>query len=369
MVVGQGTWCWVSIGGIFSVLVKGSWKQFGSLFIILIHRTFSIKMKPGVWYWALSGILSVSTVLGNGLVIYLIFSRKRLHKTVNWLLFSLALADLCVGLVYFPSEACISATLCSKCITTALRWLFLNLSMTNLCSLTIDRYIAVVTPLKYSVFKTKRRHWILISAAWILPFVVHFVPFTWMKCSGMKNGVRNFLTVLLFVFKLPPFLLLFIACSKTLHIARGQKKRASVQLTQLSFNGFCRQSDSTIRSQAQASTFAKALGIIVAIFFICYAIDIARLICFTFQCLKYIPRHASIVQRLLFVFNSASNPIVYAFLKQDIRRELKSVIKCFASWKFVATRGTLKHVFALGLYSSRKSVTKKSWSLYFHFAC
>ena len=295
------------------------------------HRKFSIKMKPGVWYWALGGILSITTVLGNGLVIYLIISRKRLQKTVNWFLFSLAVADLCVGLIQFPSEACISASVCSKCITTAMRWLFLNLSMTNLCSLTVDRYIAMFKPLKYAVFKAKRRHLILIAAAWILPFVVHFVPFTWMYCAGMKNAVRTFLTVLPFVFKLPPFLFMFIACLKTLYIAREQKRRASVQLTQLSFNGLCRQRVRTIRSQTQASTFAKALGIIVAIFLICYAIDIARLICYTFHCLKYIPWLVVNLQSLLFVFNSASNPIVYAFLKQDIRREVKSVIECFAS--------------------------------------
>ena len=286
-------------------------------------------MKPDAWYWVLGGILTITTVFGNGLVIYLIISRKCLHKTVNWFLLSLAVADLCVGLVHFPSKACISASLCNKCITIAMRWLFLNLSMTNLCSLTVDRYIAIVTPLRYAVYKTKRRHLLLILAAWILPFVVHFVPFTWMYCAGMKNAVRIFLTVLLFIFKLPPFLLLFIACSKTLYIAHKQKKRASVQLTQLSFNGFCRQSISTIRCQTQASTFAKALGIIVVIFLICYAIDIARLICYTFHCSKHIPWLVINLQNLLFVFNSASNPIVYAFLKQDICRKLKHFVKCF----------------------------------------
>jgi len=122
---------------------------------------------------------------------------------------------------------------------------------------------------------------------------------------------------------------IFIACWKTLYIARKQKKRASVQLTQLCFNGFCRQSVSAIRSQTQASTFAKALGIVMAIFLICYAIDIARLICYTFHCSKYIPWLVVNLQSLLFVFNSASNPIVYAFLKQDICRELKHLVKCF----------------------------------------
>ncbi|XP_078355449.1 adenosine receptor A2a-like [Oculina patagonica] len=288
------------------------------------------KMAPGrgTWFWALGGILSILTVLGNSLVIYLIISKKRLHKTVNWFLLSLAVADLCVGLVHFPTMACISASLCSKCITTAVRWLFLNLSMTNLCALTVDRYIAIVTPLKYAVFKTKRRHLFLFSAAWILPFVVHFVPFTWMYCAGMRNAVRVFYTVVLFVFRLPPFLLLFSTCSRTLYIAQKQKKRAIVQLNQLKFNGFSRHDLATVRAQNRTCIFAKALGIIVAIFLICYAIDIARLICFTFHCITYIPWIVAHLQDLLFVFNSASNPLVYAFLKQDIRRELKSFVKC-----------------------------------------
>ncbi|KAL9984121.1 hypothetical protein ACROYT_G006381 [Oculina patagonica] len=286
-------------------------------------------MKLGIWYWALGVVLTIITVLGNSLVIYLIISKKRLHKTVNWFLLSLAVADLCVGLVHFPTMACNSASLCSKCITTAVRWLFLNLSMTNLCALTVDRFIAIVTPLKYAVFKTKRRHLFLISAAWILPFVVHFVPFTWMYCAGMKSAVRNFLTVLLFVFKLPPFLLLFTACSRTLYIAQKQKNRARVRLAQLSFNGFSCQNISTVRSQTQGSAFAKALGIIVAIFLICYAIEIARLICYTFHCTRHIPWLVVHLQDLLFIFNSASNPLVYAFLKQDIRSELKRCLKCF----------------------------------------
>ena len=286
-------------------------------------------MKRTVWFWVLGGILSILAVLGNGLVIYLIISRKRLHKTVNWFLLSLAVADLCVGLVHFPTMACNSASLCSKCITTAVRWLFLSLSMTNLCALTVDRYIAIVTPLTYAIFKTKRRHFCLITAAWILPFAVHFVPFIWMYCAWMKNAVRNFLTVLVFVFKLPPFLLLFAACSRTLYIAQKQKKRASVQFNQLRINGFSRQDLTTIRRQTRASNFAKALGIVVAIFLMSYAIDICRLTCYTFYCTMDIPWLVVYLQHLLFICNSASNPLVYAFLKADIRRELKKFLKCF----------------------------------------
>ena len=260
-------------------------------------------------------------------MIYLIISRKRLRSTVNWFLFSLAVADLGVGLIYFPLLACSSASLSSKCVTTAVRWLFLNLSMTNLCALTVDRYVAIVTPLKYAVFKAERRHLLLISTAWILPFLFHFAPFTWMQCAGMKNAVGIFLTVILFVFKIPAYLLLFTACSRTLYITHKQKKRERIRLSQLRFNGFPYEVIETVRSHGRASTFAKALGITVAIFLMCYTIDIARILCLTFHCIDYIPWDLVYVQRLLFICSSASNPFVYGFIKQDIRSELKRFLR------------------------------------------
>ena len=276
-------------------------------------------------------MLTVLTVFGNGLLVYLIITRKRLHSTVNWFLFSLALADLCVGLTHFPTmAACNSPTLCNKCIKIAFRWLFLNLSMTNLCALTVDRYIAIVAPFKYVVFKAKKRHLFLLLAAWVLPFVVHFVPFTWMCSAEMRNALRTFYLVILLVFKFPPFLLLLTTCSKTLYTVHEQKKRASVQLSQLKFNGFSPEDMKTFRSHSQAITIAKALGIIVAIFLICYAIDITRLICLKFNCINDIPWTLAQVQDLLFICNSASNPIVYALLKKDISHELKGFVKSLA---------------------------------------
>ena len=282
-------------------------------------------MEGKSWFWVLGWMLTILTVFGNALLIYLIISRKRILNTDNIFLFSLAVADLLVGLTRLPiMTACHwSAAPCKKCITEAFGWLFLNLSMTNLCALSIDRYIAIVYPFTHAVFKAKRRYFILLAAAWILPFVVHFIPFTWIYCAGMKRAVRHFLTVILFVFKLPAFLLLLISCLKTLYTAHIQKRKAIVQLSQLEFNGFSPEETKTLRMRTQSSTFSKALGIIVAIFLICYAFDIVRLICFTFHCTKYIPYVLVEVQNLLFICNSACNPFVYAFLKQDIREELK----------------------------------------------
>ena len=48
------------------------------------------------------GFFTVLDILGNALVMYLIITTTRLHGKTNWFVLSLALADLCVGLTYFP---------------------------------------------------------------------------------------------------------------------------------------------------------------------------------------------------------------------------------------------------------------------------
>ena len=74
----------------------------------------------------------------------------------------------------------------------------------------------------------------------------------------------------------------------------------------------------------------------MAIFLMCYAIVIARLICYTFHCSKDIPWLVVVnLQSLLFLFNSVSNSVVYAFLKQDICRQLKHFVQIFAHRHFL----------------------------------
>ena len=42
-------------------------------------------------------------------------------------------------------------------------------SVTNLCSLVLDRYIAVVMPLRYLIFMTHQRVIEMICLSWVIP--------------------------------------------------------------------------------------------------------------------------------------------------------------------------------------------------------
>ena len=288
-----------------------------------------IQHKMAVWFWLLGGILAVLALLGNGFAIFLIVSRKHLHNTVNWFLLSLAVADFFVGVTLFPPMmACEFASLCSKCISTSVRWLFLNLSMTNLCALTIDRYISIFHPLKCTAFTAKQRARVLLSAAWLLPVAFHLVPYASLSCSGNKHDMKIFLTAVLFVFKLPPFLFLVTACVRFVLIVQKHRNCVRIRLSQLSYNGPFSTQVRHFTTHTHMRTFVKALGIILALFVVAYAVDIVRVVCYIFHCSSSLPFQLVSVQFLLFITNSTMNPFVYAFLKRDFQSEFKKFFHC-----------------------------------------
>jgi len=132
------------------------------------------------WFWILGWSLSLLTMAGNGLVIFIVCRNQRLRTKPNGFIVSLAVADFFVGMSAVPSlyfcemaSGCDSQTLLSHAIDF-IRWLFEYASAVNLCSLVLDRYIAVAKPLKYLTLMKRCRviQMMLISCAVPVTFIV-----------------------------------------------------------------------------------------------------------------------------------------------------------------------------------------------------
>ena len=113
------------------------------------------------WFWILGSVLSFLAIAGNGFTIFLVCSRGNLRTKTNAFIVSLAVADSGVSLGVIPSLlACDVTNTCCWSLQVFLswndvvRWLFSYLSVLNLCSLVLDRYIAIVKPFKYITFMT-----------------------------------------------------------------------------------------------------------------------------------------------------------------------------------------------------------------------
>ena len=134
-----------------------------------------------LWFWVLSWSLCIFIIVGNRFVIFLVCRKRQLHTETNTFIVSLAVADFAVGMIAAPSHflcnminECISDKKASLFVINV--WVFiLYASGTNLSSLVLERYIAVVKPLKYLTFMRSRRVIQMVLTSWAIPFLFAIV--------------------------------------------------------------------------------------------------------------------------------------------------------------------------------------------------
>lgn len=135
--------------------------------------------------WLLAVIMSLIilvTACGNILLIALVLAHRSLRCTSNCFLVSLFLSDLMVALVVMPP-----AMLNVLCGTWVLSpgfcpvWLCFDVmccsaSILNLCVISLDRYLLIISPLRYKQRMTPPRALLLVGGAWGLAALTSFLP-------------------------------------------------------------------------------------------------------------------------------------------------------------------------------------------------
>ncbi|XP_076833194.1 dopamine receptor D2a isoform X1 [Brachyhypopomus gauderio] len=131
------------------------------------------------YYAMLLTLLIFVIVFGNVLVCMAVSREKALQTTTNYLIVSLALADLLVATLVMPwvvylevvGEWRFSTIHCDIFVT--LDVMMCTASILNLCAISIDRYTAVAMPMLYNThYSSKRRVTLMISVVWILSFAI-----------------------------------------------------------------------------------------------------------------------------------------------------------------------------------------------------
>ncbi|KAM9339686.1 trace amine-associated receptor 1-like [Symphorus nematophorus] len=238
----------------------------------------------------------VVILCGNLLVITSILYFKQLHTPTNYLILSLAVADLLVG-VLLLLYLVIPATDSSCSVLDYLDLYLCASSVWHLCCISVDRYYAVCQPLRYTTKINVSVIVIMILVSWTISTL-----------SFSVTGLQD-----IFAFYLPAVIMSAIYL-KILMVAQRQAR--SIQ------NTTCQRTKSESKMERKAT---KTLAIVMGVFLICWT---PFFLCWTIDpFINYrIPFTVYYACVWFGWFNSMLNPFIYGFFYNWFRSAFRMII-------------------------------------------
>jgi len=276
-------------------------------------------------------IMSPVIVLGNSLVILSVWKdplKKLRSSPSNFIILSMAIADLLVGLVACPLTLYWGLALFLKKNPTFGPLTFfsvlINVSVGHVFLLTIDRFFALVTPLRYRVKVTNKRICIATGTCWI-----YFLLF---GCAFALLQNRQYV-IMGTVYNLQIFCILIAILILNFVILYRFHKYSKTTEAQIDS-----EASRQLMLQRERKLF-KAIAIIICAFLICFTpwFVVQLFIYFCLPC----NRNLSLLM-LVYAFtaalmyaNSGVNPFLYAWrlpkYRETFKHFLKKQIKCSSS--------------------------------------
>ena len=287
-----------------------------------------------MWFWISGWFFVALAAAGNCMVIYLVVKTPSLQTNTNWFVLSLAVADLCLALMFLPplfGPNFLGLTFDTTHAGTFFKisFTFMYCSNANLFAMTMDRYIAVTRPLRYVELITKKVIFGLIAAAWVMPFLLFLLP----AIFSYNHNLRYTMFVevsRVIIFQIFPLVAFVAITYHLLYFANKLARETRKMVTQVRFNHADDEANVPLARDPYGSSKRRTTAMILLI------ITAFNITCLggNYHCIclltKVCPFEGTIEQivYLAVIANSAVNPIVYAFLKTDFRKELRKMFKC-----------------------------------------
>ncbi|XP_054618573.1 trace amine-associated receptor 1-like [Dunckerocampus dactyliophorus] len=273
-------------------------------------------------------LISVVITCGNLLIIISVIYFRQLHTPTNYLILSLAVSDLFVGVLVIPlsreftHEYCMTFGNLICIVQQCIRVTLTTASILNLCCISIDRYYAVYQPLTYRVTINDHIVVVMILLSWGLSFLlsIGFVvaELNYAKC-GEKCYIDTFIVNIsgpIFTFYIPMSVMI---CFYVKIFFVAQKQARSIQNTTY----HSRTPGETVSKMERKAT--KTLAIVMGAFIICCSPVFIFLMIFYINQVS-VPFVVMDVISWMVMSNSMVNPFIYAFFYSWYRSAFKIII-------------------------------------------
>ena len=189
----------------------------------------------------------------------------------------------------------------------------------------MDRYIAVVKPLKYASFRESKLSIRLIPLAWLTTLVFFTLP----ACLSYRENstfTLVFETERVFLFQVIPCIFFVLVTCHLIGIAKKLSRRCAALEAQVRYNYGSGQVPAIKEMFSTERKAAAMIILIITIFNVTYAGASYVCYCFIVKTCVAQPTLKKIIY-LLVIVNVTANPIVYAFFKEDIKKNLLKLWK------------------------------------------
>ncbi|CAB4004372.1 histamine H2 receptor-like [Paramuricea clavata] len=266
-----------------------------------------------------SGFLALITIPGNLLVFVVVLKNPngKMRTPFNWFILNLGIADLLVGLVVEPLGAVVHVR---EAFGFPLKYhVFLQpfyftactASVFSLGMLTIDRYIAITSPLQYRATLSNKRALVSSVVIWMisiaLPFLQRKIGFLWYFFVFGNAAVLVTFFVLVFA-----FVRVHLALRAQIHELNAMQGSSEEN----------RARNNALKNEEKIT---RAFMLMLIVFCVCYTPSLLMIYLMNFctSCSCQAIHWFRDLSFLFVVLNSCMNPFIYALRLPNFRESVR----------------------------------------------
>ena len=294
----------------------------------------SIPQVESICFGVILSLLSIFTLLGNSLVCLAVWRFRNLRNLTNYLVCSLAAADLlvpilriiCLNISVYAGEWVFGKAWCH--VSSMFGVLLCGASILHLCAISIERLIAIKWPLSYDLKVTPKRIVILLIYIWLQSLVLAIFPalglaehrFNPVMSECEINWLKHpTLTILLLVFYffLPVTIMIVAYVIIFKEVRRNSRRISAIE---------CAANQGASNVLKREMKAVKTLAVVVGVFFIMWMPYFVTTTIRAFGGDSAIPGALQRTVITLAYGNSCCNFVIYALMNSQLRNAFCQVL-------------------------------------------